>query len=196
MRRELNSLVPADELHWDESSNSYQVLSRNQIDEVIGTCLSGGIEDPKSILKVVREYERVRCGELLFEQFFAGRIGICGFDEEGSPVFDSSKAAPEKIIRFSCSRESHEDSILEFCGWHVFCSEGDSNLGLFSEVVDFCSRWSVDLFGGESPEILGVMNDDPLFQKEFRERTWRVSLVESSAGQAVVEVLIRRGQFS
>lgn len=194
MQVELNRLVPADELHWDESSNSYQVLSPEQVDDIIGACMSGGMENPKSILKVVREYERVRCGELLFEQFFAGRVGICGFDESGSPIFDASKAVPENIVRFSCSRESKENSMSELCGWHVVCPEGESNFGLFSEVVDFCSRWGVDLFGGESPEVLGVMNEDPHFQAEFKRRPWRVSLVESSAGQ--VEVSIRLGRFA
>lgn len=192
MRGELNRLVPADEMHWDEDSNSYQVLSKLQIDNIIKACMSVGMEDPKNILKVVREYERVRCGELLFEQFFSGRIGICGFDEAGSPIFDPSKGAEEATLTFVCSRDRNEDSLLEFCGWSVFCPDGEANLGLFSDIVDFCSKWGVDLFGGENPEVLGVMNDEPAFQREFKSRPWRVALVESSAGRATVEVSVRR----
>lgn len=191
MRGELNRLVPADEMHWDESSNSYQVLSQTQVDEIIRACMGVGMEDSKSILKVVREYEKVRCGELLFEQFFAGRIGICGFDDSGSPIFDSSSPSPETTVRFLCSRDGDPSSPLEFCGWSVSCPDGEENIGLFSEVVDFCSKWGVDLFGGENPEVLGVMNDDPSFQREFTSRHWRVGIVESSAGRATVEVSVR-----
>ena len=53
--------------------------------------MNAGLEDSKDILKVVREYENTRCGELMFDQFFAGRISICAFSEEGSPIFESRR---------------------------------------------------------------------------------------------------------
>lgn len=88
MRNELNNLVPFDDLHWDSKSNSYQILSPSDLDNVVKACVGAGLEDAKDILRVVREYENTRCGELMFDQFFAGRIGICGFSEEGSPIFE------------------------------------------------------------------------------------------------------------
>ena len=91
MRSELNNLVPFDNLHWDSESNSNQILSPSDLDNVIKACMNAGLEDSKDILKVVREYENTRCGELMFDQFFAGRISICAVSEEGSPIFESRR---------------------------------------------------------------------------------------------------------
>jgi len=88
MRKGLNDLVPVDDLHWDSETGTYAVISKEQAEEVVRACFMIGMEDPKDILKVIREYEVVNGGNLLFKQFLSGRIGINGFDESGSPVFE------------------------------------------------------------------------------------------------------------
>ena len=50
----MNQLVPVDELHWDESTKSFNVLSREQTEEVIEACLRLGMKKKSDILKVVR----------------------------------------------------------------------------------------------------------------------------------------------
>lgn len=89
MRSELNNFVPMDDLNWNEDSKSYGILSYEDQQEVIKACVASGINSPKDIAKVVREYETVRGGLLLFKHFMAGRLGICGFDASDSPIFES-----------------------------------------------------------------------------------------------------------
>jgi hypothetical protein len=190
MREGTNSLVPLDELHWDPMTKSYRILSTDEVDDLIKACMAAGMEDTKSIVKVIKEYERVRSGKLLFDQFLAGRIGICDFDKNGSPVFDSSRPAAETSVRFVCDRYGCDCDSAEFNGWHVSCPDGN-HLEMFSDIARFCSKWGVDLFGGENPEVLGAINDDPEFQREFSRRPWRAVHVESSAGRTNVDVVVR-----
>lgn len=89
MRSELNNFVPMDDLNWSEISGSYGILSDDEQQEVIKACVATGINNPKDIAKVLREYETVRGGVLLFKNFMQGRLGICGFDSSGSPIFES-----------------------------------------------------------------------------------------------------------
>jgi hypothetical protein len=88
----MNNFVPMDDLNWNDASKSYQILSSDDQNEIIKACLSFGIEDPKDIAKVVREYETVRGGLLIFKNFVAGRLGICGFDADDSPIFETRDA--------------------------------------------------------------------------------------------------------
>lgn len=84
----LNQLVPRDDLHWDEETNTYNILSKKEVSEVVKACVLVGMQDEKAIIKVIEEYERVRSGELLFKRFLSGNIGVYDFDEEGCPIFE------------------------------------------------------------------------------------------------------------
>jgi len=88
MMPHLNDFVPMDDLNWNEASKSYRILSEEEQENVIRACVKSGIESPLDIAKVVREYETVRGGALIFKNFMAGRLGICGFDKSDSPIFE------------------------------------------------------------------------------------------------------------
>lgn len=91
MRSGLNELVPADDLHWNDDDKCFGILSKKETDDLILACMKAGLDDPRDILKVVKEYEFVRAGNLLFGRFMNGSIGISGFDESGSPIFASER---------------------------------------------------------------------------------------------------------
>lgn len=92
MSRGLNELVPKDDLYWDRETNTYNVLSKDELSEVIKACLRVGMDSESDIIKVVEEYERVRAGDLLFRRFFLGRIGVYEFAEDNSPIFEPLRA--------------------------------------------------------------------------------------------------------
>lgn len=89
MRSDMNDFVPMDDLNWNPASRSFQILSDDDQRDIIEACVSSGMKNPKDIVRVVREYETVKGGTLLFKNFVAGRLGICGFDDDGSPIFES-----------------------------------------------------------------------------------------------------------
>lgn len=89
MRSDLNNFVPMDDLNWSEDSRSYAILSDEEQREIVKACVASGLNSPKDIAKVVKEYETVRAGVLIFKKFMEGRLGICGFDASDSPIFES-----------------------------------------------------------------------------------------------------------
>lgn len=89
MRSDLNNFVPMDDLNWSVGSGSYAILSDEEQQEIVKACVASGLNSPKDIAKVVREYETVRAGVLIFRNFMQGRLGVCGFDASDSPIFES-----------------------------------------------------------------------------------------------------------
>lgn len=89
----LNELVPKDELYWDRETNTYNVLSKDEMSEVIKSCVRVGMKTEADIIKVLEEYERVRAGELLFKRFLLGTIGVYEFAEDDSPIFEPLRDA-------------------------------------------------------------------------------------------------------
>lgn len=96
MMRELNELVPADDLHWDAEAKCFGIISKKETDAIVRACMRSGMEEPRDILKVVNEYEVIRAGNLLFNRFISGSISISGFDESGSPIFESKSSDSEE----------------------------------------------------------------------------------------------------
>lgn len=84
----LNQLVPRDDLNWDGETNTYSILSKEEVAEVVKACVRVGMTGEKAIIKVIEEYERVKSGQLLFRRFFSGDIGVYDFDEGGCPIFE------------------------------------------------------------------------------------------------------------
>jgi hypothetical protein len=87
----INNIIPADDLHWCEEEGKYVSLSREEIDEIISTCLAKGMGDLNDIMKVIHWCGNVRVGQILWKNFLTGSVAINGFDEEGEPRFGPSK---------------------------------------------------------------------------------------------------------
>lgn len=87
----LNNLIPADDLHWCEEEERYVSLSREEIDEVIATCVNQGINELEDIFKVIKWCGNVRIGEILWRNFLSGGVNITGFDADEEPLFSPRK---------------------------------------------------------------------------------------------------------
>lgn len=83
----INNLIPADDLHWCEEEGKYISLSKEEMDDVIATCLAQGIKDLDDVMKVINWCGTVRVGEILWRNFLGGSVRISGFDEHGEPRF-------------------------------------------------------------------------------------------------------------
>jgi len=192
MRRVMNDLVPADELHWDKESNSYGIISREQTDGLIQACLVAGVDDPSDIFRVVREYEMIRGGVLIFEQFMSGRLGICGFDKLGSPIFEPKNPDSEARVEFVSFVDADEarafgESFQEG-DRHVVSNENEDRSNLYLAVVNFCLKWEIDILGGENPELAGASNDDPAFLADLKRRGWVVDDVKRDKKKTVIKI--------
>lgn len=188
MKNGVNDLVPVDELHWDPKTGMYNILSHGQTEEIIEACLRIGMKSHSEILKVVKEYETVMSGVMLFNQFLSGRVGIYEFASDGSPIFEKVHDDEFKEIQF-WSFESKEDAaeqgdFKECSGRFVVCdceAEWDI-LDLYRAVLNFCQRWGIDIISGESPDDSPHAVDDSEFLVALRRRSWSVVEVEQGDG--------------
>ena len=87
----LNNLIPADDLHWDEFQNRYVSLSDDETNKIVSTCLENGITELEDVTKVVNWCGTIRIGQILWKNFIMGSVDICGFDENGEPIFSTKK---------------------------------------------------------------------------------------------------------
>jgi len=87
----VNSLLPADDLHWCEEDKKYISLSKEEIDEIVSSCWKQGIKELKDVYKVIEWCGRMRVGNLLWKNFVSGAILISFLDENGEPNFTTRK---------------------------------------------------------------------------------------------------------
>lgn len=85
----LNKLIPADDLHWDETEGKYIALSQDEIGEVINVALENGFQEEEEIMKILNWATSVKVGDILFKNFLKGQLSIVDFDQE-EPVFGPS----------------------------------------------------------------------------------------------------------
>jgi hypothetical protein len=188
--RRMNGLVPPDQLHWSDDLKCYTIISPKETDDLIEACFRTGIKDAKQILNVVKEYEKVRSGQLLFGQFLAGNIGIYEFDEDGSPVFESIRKESIREITFDSRVEAENENAESVYGRSVTCSTaGGESIAFYRAVVDFCSKWGIDILAGENPEEEAITREDPDFIADMRRRSWRVVEVENAGPSTRIRVM-------
>lgn len=87
----INKLIPADDLYWYDEEQEYKAVSKQQLDEIILTCINQGISDLDEIHKVVNWATLVNAGNLLLKNFLYGNIKITAFDENEEPYFGENK---------------------------------------------------------------------------------------------------------
>jgi hypothetical protein len=161
------------------------------MDEVIEACFRTGINDTKKILKVVKEYEKMKSGQLLFEQFLSGNIGIYDFEEDGSPVFESIRQDSIQEITFHSFADETKGDSEAIRGRSVTCSAGvgKESIAFYKTVMDFCSKWEIDIIGGENPEEEAIIREEPLFLNEMRRRSWRVVEVKKNEDSTMIRIM-------
>lgn len=189
-----DQLVPVDELHWDDSTKSFNVLSRDQTEQVVEACLRIGMNKKDDVLKVVKEYETVMAGVLLFKEFLGGRVGVYEFSDAGEPIFEpvrDNKVTEVEFVSFDDDDAAAGCQDTRECeGRPVACdSEAEWDvLSLYGAVLDFCARWGVDVLAGESPDESSRAVDDPEFLSALRRRSWSVTGVERGRDRTTIRV--------
>lgn len=86
----INNIIPADDLHWDESEKKYVSLSEDETKDIINACIEQGMTDLDKVFKMVSWCGHVRVGNLLWKNFLLGSVKITGFDGE-EPLFAPRK---------------------------------------------------------------------------------------------------------
>lgn len=86
----INNIIPADDLHWCEEEGKYVSLAREEIDEIVSSCLNQGITELKDIMKVIQWCGSIRVGNILWKNFLSGSVRITGFEGE-EPKFGALK---------------------------------------------------------------------------------------------------------
>ena len=91
MSKELNNLLPFDELHWNEEEGKFVALSEEKMDALIDKCLESGVEDLSEVLKVIRWAEKITVGQILLKRLIRGEIVVGTSDEDDIPRFHPNK---------------------------------------------------------------------------------------------------------
>ena len=86
----INNIIPADDLHWCEEDGKYVSLSRDEVDDIIASCVNRGMVDLKDIMKVIHWCGNIRVGQILWKNFLSGSVDIAGFDGD-EPRFRPTK---------------------------------------------------------------------------------------------------------
>lgn len=190
----LNELVPKDELNWDPDTNDYTILSKTQVDNVMQACLRVGMKRPKDILKVLNEYENIRAGELLFNGFLSGKLGVYEFSPDGSAVFEPIRSGQKTTVEFLSFKEREVAQLhgnpREFSQRFVVCNSEEKwdVFTLYETILNFCSKWGIDILGGDNPEEAALSAEDQEFMDDIRGRIWSVSEVDSDESRARLRV--------
>ena len=79
---EAHKLIPADDLHWNEEEQKRVLLSDEEIQKIVETCVECGMAgELDDIMIVVKWAEHVKSGNILLNGILGGRLGV--FATEG-----------------------------------------------------------------------------------------------------------------
>lgn len=90
-----NSLIPADELHWNEYEGRYTVISMEELDKIVVACSDLDMTEDE-VFKIVSDYSSIKTGYLLYKHVMDRDIVITGLDEKGNPIFSPREEASDK----------------------------------------------------------------------------------------------------
>jgi hypothetical protein len=86
----LNKLIPADDLHWDETDKKYIALSQDEVADIINAALENGFEEEDDIMKILNWATGIKVGDILLKNFLNGQLSISDFDDDNEPLFSES----------------------------------------------------------------------------------------------------------
>jgi hypothetical protein len=82
-----NTVIPYDDLQWNESEGRFAALSDEELDKILTTCLEGNVDSDESAMVVVRWAEHIRTGNAILQGILNGRLGITMLDGMDEPGF-------------------------------------------------------------------------------------------------------------
>ena len=103
---EANTLLPMDDLYWNDLEEKYTALSPDEIDLVLTALFDDGLDhdeegdpcehDVSQALKVLDWATHVRTGNLLLQGVISGRLDIGIGEDEDSPRFSVREIEDEQ----------------------------------------------------------------------------------------------------
>lgn len=90
----INNLIPADDLHWDETENRYVSISAEETEEIVAACIASGMNELADVHKFVQWCGYVKVGQILMKNFVSGSLLVTGFDKDGMPYFCANRSNP------------------------------------------------------------------------------------------------------
>jgi len=93
---QLSSLIPHDDLQWNETEKRYAALSDDEICKILETCLTGNIDSEESCISVVRWAEHVRSANHLLNGVLNDRLGISMLEGMEEPAFWNKEKKKKK----------------------------------------------------------------------------------------------------
>jgi len=80
--KKLNDIIPMDDLNWVEKDDKFCLISEEEIDSVIKTCIESDITELDDIEKVIRFVEDKISGKLLVNAIFQQRVKLVLIGDE------------------------------------------------------------------------------------------------------------------
>ena len=82
-----NTVIPYDDLQWNESEGRFAALSDEELDKILTTCLECDTDSEESALAVIRWAEHIRVGNAILQGILNGRLGITMLEGMDEPKF-------------------------------------------------------------------------------------------------------------
>ena len=83
-----NTVIPYDNLEWNESEGRFAAISDEELDQILTTCFEGGhVDSEESAIAVVRWAEEVRTAGHLLKGILDGRLGVTMMEDMDEPKF-------------------------------------------------------------------------------------------------------------
>lgn len=197
----LTDIIPLDDLHWDSSSKSFQVLSETQVANIVEACYRIGMIDSYEIRKVIKEYEQVKCGNLFFKHFINGNLAIYEF-HKGIPQFEPVKNEQEVILKFTSFSNEEEAKCFGFYKElnQRFVNFGDVEYNdiletLYETILNFAKRWNINILSGENIENNELAFQNIQFATELQRRNWSILELNKLPGKVIIVVRLKGSWF-
>jgi len=97
-----NTVIPFDDLQWNESEKRFAALSDEELDKILEICIQSNVDGEDSAIKVVRWAEEVRTAHLLLKGVLNGRLGVIMIEGMKEPQFyeNNNKENSEEDVIF------------------------------------------------------------------------------------------------
>ena len=207
MRKIVNELIPADDLHWDEDEKKHVAVSRQEEANLIRSCLRCGLNEDQT-LKLVREYCLSKTSVMLFKNFLEGNIDVYSFTSSGEPIFSKPKKERSQHLEFLFFKDQNDlpddrfDELainsVEFRGGYLCCVNNLCDIPfdkIFDTVMSWCSNNGFSLLDGENPDDDSTWLDKDPVETSSKLRTWKISRLEVEKGLYAYVILEVGGWF-
>ena len=91
----LNTVIPHDDLQWNETEGRFATFSDEELEKILMACMEGDTDSEKSSRAVVRWAEEIRTGSLILKSLLNGRLGVTMLEGMDEPKFWDKRETEE-----------------------------------------------------------------------------------------------------